>query len=692
MSNYKYVNTKMGSFNHTRYSNGNCYPVCAVPHGMNFFTLQNDSQKSEFGTTHWFYSPLSRSFEGIRLTHMPSPWLGDYGKILIYGQRDALVCGNYWSSFSNENTVIEPAYISVYAHRDRYSIEVTPTERCAVVRFKFRDECGINRAVFALEEYTYEYDRESKTLYMTTTQCNTSSYYNPENNSKLTEHIIVKVSAECDIDVLENKVSLATRECEFECRIATSYISKEQALLNFSRELGDRSFDDVSAEATSTWESYLSRIEIEDSDEDKKATFYSCMYRAFLWPRKFYELNEENKPVHINTRTLEPVGGYLYTDNGFWDTYRTVYPYLSLIDTDLYAEMAEGFYNYYLDTGWLPKWVCPFNVNCMPGMLVEATMGDAIVKDIVTGELAENIFQAMLKDGEYESKIKGEGRIGLGVYRKLGYIPYTAAKESVNETLDNSFGDFAIAMSAEKLGHTDIAKRYFGYSKNYKNLFDKDSGFIRGKDENGSFRDEIFNPFAWGRDYTEGSAWQNAFGVYHDIVGLNELYEGTLSDKIDELMAADPMYFIGGYKTTIHEMAELTEGNYGQCAISNQPSFHIPYIYSELGNPQKTAYHTSRLCELFNAGIEGYPGDEDNGSMSCWYLLSAIGLYQVAPSRPDFAVSLPIFDKIKSKLSSGNTLDIIKGDYDLSKSTGRVSYFDVMKGGNLAKTVMNKTK
>ena len=685
MKSYDYVNTKMGSFNHVRYSNGNCYPVCAVPRGMNFYSIQTDSQKNEIDTTHWFYSPLSRSFEGIRLTHMPSPWLGDYGKLLIYGQKDPIGKRQYYASFDNDATLFEPSYIKLYCETERYTIELTPTNASAIIKFSFRDKDGPYRAVFAGEECVFEFDDKTSTLYIETTQCSTRAYYTSNVDKKLKEYIVIKPSVPCSFSSLETKAALTSEESEFEIKIATSYISRAQAEMNLAREIGEKTFSQVYEAAKATWEKELSKIEIEDRDEEKKKVFYSCMYRAHLWPRRFYELDENNQPIHINTKNCEITKGYLYVDNGFWDTFRTLFPYLSLINTDLYREIAEGFYNHYLDTGWLPKWLCPSNVNCMPGMLIEAVIGDAIVKEIVTGEVAENMFKAMLKDGEYESPIRGEGRTCLSAYRKYGYIPYTLAKETVNETLDNSFGDYCIAKAAEKLGHTDIADRYMKYSKNYANLFDSQCGFMRGKDENGNFRDEIFNPYSWGRDYTEGSAWQNSFGVYHDIEGLNELYGGRLAEKIDELMTAPPIYDVGSFGRVVHEMAELAAANYGQCAISNQPSFHIPFIYSELGHPEKTSYHVERLCKFYNSGIEGYPGDEDNGSASAWYMLAAMGLYQMAPSRPDFSVSVPILDKIKIKLANGNILYINKKDYDVSNMNGRVSYFDVMSGGELAK-------
>jgi len=319
----------------------------------------------------------------------------------------------------------------------------------------------------------------------------------------------------------------------------------------------------------------------------------------------------------------------------------------------------------------------------MPGMLVEATLADAIVKDIVSGELAEGILEAMLKDGECASEAMGFGRKALEEYRKYGYVPYTAEKESVNETLDNCYGDYCIARAAEKLGRAETAERYYKYAKNYRNLFDKETGFMRAKDENGNFRDEVFDCFAWGRDYTEGSAWQGSFAVYHDIEGLNRLYAGKLSKKIDELINTPEYYSVSGYGQEIHEMSEMADMEAGQCAISNQPSFHIPFIYSELGDVEKTAALVKRLSEEFSATPEGYPGDEDNGSMSAWYVLACLGFYQMCPSRADFTMSLPLLEKITVKLSNGNLLKINKEKADPDKTKNIVSYFDIMKGGDL---------
>jgi predicted alpha-1,2-mannosidase len=675
MNFYQYVNTRMGTFNSHRFSNGNVYPVTAVPHGMASFTIQNEN-----ASPRWFYSPRSKSFEGIRLTHQPSPWMGDYGNLIITGQRGEMLLSeeNRWSCYDNERCVMEPAYMKGYVYRDRYTFELAPSNSGAVIRFTFEEE-GRNRVNLIGDSVTqFECDGEWITGY-------TNKSMNPVPCGELREYFAVRLNVPFTFSVHGNAISLLAREKRLEVGVATSFLSVAQAKLNYQREIEGNTLEELRTRATDAWESYLSRIAVEDDDEEKKAVFYTCMYRAFLFPRKFYETDEAGTPRHVNLHSGKTVEGVMYADNGFWDTYRTLFPFLSLIDTELYREMAEGFYQYYLDSGWLPKWLSPANVCCMPGMLVEAVMADAIVKEIITGDLAENVFKALLHDGESCSDESGYGRTGALAYRRYGYVPYTVAKESVNETLDCCYGDYCIAMAAQKLGHTEEAERYFGYAKNYKKIFDPESGFMRGKDEEGKFR-PAFNSFDWGNDYTEGSAWQSSFAVYHDVAGLNELYGGKLAQKIDEMMEKPAQYQVGGYGKEIHEMSEMADGG-SLCAISNQPSFHIPYIYSELGDVEKTAACVQKFAGYFRNTFEGFPGDEDNGSMSSWYLFACFGFYPMSPSRPDFTMSLPLMKKITVKLANGNVLTIDRDRYCSERMKNKVTYEELMRGGELAEMV-----
>ena len=681
MSLYDYVNIRMGTKNAYRFSNGNALPLVALPHGMASFTIQSERRGN------WFYDPDARYFEGVRLTHQPSPWIGDYGQLIVTGQHGTLRLADWerWSSYDPRACILEPAYMEAYIERDRYRVSLSPTMSGAVIDFVF-DADADNRINFIGEEKTvFDVEEASGRILGYTT-----SAEHPPISGELREYFVITVDVPFTVERAQNALSLKIEGRRATVRLATSFLTQTQALLNYERELVKRSLGDVRSEARAAWERRLSCIEIEDEGEEaeqKKRTLYSCLWRAFLWPRRFYEIDARGEAWHLNMRTGKPTKGYFYTDNGFWDTYRTLYPLLSLLDTQSYAEMAEGYYNYYKDCGWLPKWLCPDNYKCMPGMLVEAVLSDAVVKGIVKGDVAEGILEAMLKDGEVAGEGKGDGRTGLAVYRQYGYVPYTAEKESVNETLDSCYGDYCIAQVAKTLGKREIAERYEAYAMNYKNLFDPDAGFIRAKDENGKWRDEVFDPFLWGRDYTEGSAWQNGFGVYHDIAGLDALYGGRLLEKMDELFATDPVYSTEGYGCTIHEMSEMVALDLGQCAISNQPSFHIPYIYSELGDVKRTAKAVERAARAFHSGTEGFPGDEDNGSMSAWYVLACLGMYAMCPSRPDFTMSLPLFEKMRVRLANGKTLFIDRSMMDAGQMKNKVAYADLMQGGALCEMV-----
>ena len=387
---------------------------------------------------------------------------------------------------------------------------------------------------------------------------------------------------------------------------------------------------------------------LKTDDEKSLSTFYSCMYRAFLFPRKAYETDNNGKTVHYAPKTGEVKDGVRYTDTGFWDTSRTLFPLFSLIARDEYEEMLRGFVNDYLECGYLPRWISIGEVGCMPSTLIDCTIADAVVKGIGTRELWETALRGMIHHANTEASDRRYGRNGALAYKKYGYVPKNLQKESVNLTLDAAYGDWCIATVAKALGYDDIYSEYIERSKNYKNLFDTETGFMRGRDEEGKMSED-FDPCIWGGDYTEGSAWQNSFWVPHDIEGLCDLYGGkdAFIRKLDELFSEPPVYRVHGYGGEIHEMREMAAVDFGQCAISNQPSFHIPYLYGYLGETEKCQEVVERMCkELFSAE-EGFPGDEDNGSMAAWYIFSCIGMYPICPGKDEYVRIKPLFDEIK---------------------------------------------
>lgn len=653
-----YVNTKQGSKSVHRYSNGNTLPLVQLPFGMTAFAPQTVE-----GNIRWYYHPDSRSFEGLRLTHQPSPWIADYGAMIFMPQNKLL--GGFdgedrWSGFRPEDAVLTPYYLKYRLLRSKCDLEVTPTERGAVIRVAF-DEDGDNYfSVLPVKGMcSYRFDAKTNTLYAST------DMHMSGEAVKFKNYIVLKfpegsVNAEKTLISNDDRfrngtkcrgkkagIHICLNEKVTEIKLASSYISFGQALLNLETELSGKSFRDVKAFAENIWESYLSRVKIETKDKKLLKTFYSCMYRAFLYPHKCHEYDKKGNAIHYCPHDGSIRNGVRYTDNGFWDTYRTVYPFFALVAKDELREMLVAFINEYKESGWLPRWLSIGECGCMPSTLIDAVICDGAVKGFIDNDLLEVALEGMIKHSVTNAPARRFGRNGAEEYCKLGYVSYETEKESVNLTLDAAYGDWCIAEIAKILGKKDIEKEYRKRALNYKNLFDPESGFMRAKDKKGNFRPG-FIPEGWGRDYTEGSAWQNSFAVPHDIDGLAELYGGKdkLIAKIDELFATPPHYDIIGYGCEIHEITEMAAVDFGQCGMNNQPSFHIPYIYSALGEVEKSAYWVKEICDkLFSYEDDGFPGDEDNGTTAIWYIFGVLGLYPFCPGRPEYVKGIKQVDK-----------------------------------------------
>lgn len=681
MKYYPLVNTKQGSDSCHRFSNGNTLPLVQRPFGMAAFCPQTNE-----GNRRWYYHPKSRSFEGVRITHQPSPWIADYGAMVFMPQKLPLNINEErrYSGFRPADAVLQPAYLKYNLLRTRSTVEVTPTARCGKVRVTFTDNENNFFSVLPVEgNCGYTFDTATNTLYAYTTQCDGGVSENFrefvvfrfEEGAVLADEIYVQTedsltkALQGEGEQIGIHIGLAKKAAEI--AVATSYISFEQAKISLNREIGTRCFDEIRAEGEALWESYLSRVEIEATDEKQLKTFYSCMYRAFLYPHRCSEVDSEGNEIHYSPYDGKVHGGVRFTDNGFWDTYRTVYPFFALVAKDEIKEMLVSFINDYKESGWLPRWLSIGERGCMPSTLVDAVICDGAVKGLIEKEWLEVALEGMLKHATTDAPYDYYGRNGAESYCELGYVPYDEQNESVNLTADAAYGDWCIAVIAEILGKADIAAEYRLRAKNYKNLFDKETGFMRPKNRRGEFRPD-FTPIGWGRDYTEGSAWQNSFAVPHDMAGLAELYGGKeqLMQKIDALFAAKPDYEIMGYDCEIHEITEMASVDFGQCAISNQPSFHIPYIYAELGCREKTAYWVEKLCnEAFSFEDDGFPGDEDNGTTAIWYIFGVLGFYPFCPGRTDYLKSKKL---CKTAFILGKEIDVDADPAD------RIEYKDII--------------
>ena len=626
-----YVHTTQGSASTSRYSNGNTLPLTQMPWGMNAFTLQTKPEGN------WFYSPYDRSLEGVRLTHLPSPWVGDFGSILLLPQRE-LSSSTIWSGYRPDEAILDPQYLKVNFIRHNITFELTPTERGACIRLTCAKAKYWYLSLFATDHSISARYIKEKNLVLGWTN-SFSGIGSPKAGYKMYFALQFSGSVDSTHSQFNNEQALhiALSEESVTVKLATSFISEAQAILNIEQELSSYSFDELVNMAATKWNDLLGRISIKTHDQELLHTFYSCLYRTCLFPNKMYEIDDSGERVHYDSYNDCVRPGVLYTNNGFWDTYRTVYPLYSLFAQEELHEILQGFLQVYLDTGWLPKWHSLHETGIMPGTLIDAILADATVKGILTANEQELALEAMLKHANNDAP-HPFGRPNINLYAQYGYLPRERVKESVNNTLDYTYGDFCIAQMAEKLGKAETAAEYERRSKNYRKLFDPNSGFMRGVDSNGNM-EEAFDSYSWGGDYTESSAWQNAFSVYYDLHGLAELHGGkeNLIKSVEKVFAEPPYYHVGTYGFEIHEMTEMAAVDFGQCAISNQPSFHIPWLFAALGKPKLSEYWRDRISkELFSWRVDGFPGDEDNGSMSAWYIFSVLGIYPLCPGKSEY--------------------------------------------------------
>ena len=685
MGYIQYVNIKQGSDSVNRFSNGNTLPLVQQPFGFAAFVPQGDASRGG-----WFYHPTDHCFEGFRLTHQPSPWIGEHGAIVMQPQIQSPV-GGYWGAWSGidpKAATLQPHYMHYYLKRSFCDYELTPTNYGACIRMTFHKDFERYLSIFPVQgEHEYKLCKECNKLFVSTTcdtfrsadkgQLKTYIVYDFEDGAIDFENTIVENPTEKvrekghEIKGENVVIHLALNNKQTVVKMATSFISFEQALVNLKNDSTYESFEDLKAKNEAIWEEYLGKITIE-ADEDRMKTFYSCMHRAFCFPHKAYEINAEGKPVHYAPACDKVCEGYRYTDNGFWDTYRTVYAFYTLVAPQECKEMLTGYIQDYIDGGWLPCWTAGTEKKCMPSTGIDAIIADAAVKGMLDGDLLKTAFEGMEKHANNDCPIAGYGRDGCSKYLELGYVPYDAFHESVNLTLDAAYFDYCLAVVADKLGYQDKKEMYLARAKRYQNLFDKETGFMRAKDSNGNFRTTPFSPIAWGGDYTEAAAWQTSFAVQHDIEGLAELHGGkdALLKKLDDFFAAPVEFLVGGYGFEIHEMTEMAADNWGQCAISNQPSFHIPFMYAYLGQQDKADYWLDRICkEGFSANDDGYPGDEDNGTTAIWYVFANIGLYPICPGKAEYTITKQMVKNIK----------VLGKELDLSDCSGLISHDALLK-------------
>lgn len=673
----RYVNPLMGSQSGFELSAGNTYPAIARPWGMNFWTPQTGKMGDG-----WQYTYDAHRIRGFKQTHQPSPWINDYGQFSVMPVTGELKFDEEVraSWFSHKGETAKPYYYSVYLADHDVLAELTSSERAAAFRFTYPE--GMSYLVVDA------FDKGSSVSVSPDrrTVCGRSTRNSGGVPGNFANYFIIEFDKPVEYVAAFGKssdaepLSLFPDSLSFEgfhagavigfrtskreivnVRVASSFISPEQAELNM-KEVSGKKFDELVSEGKDAWNSVLGRIAVEDEDTDNKRTFYSCLYRSALFPRKFHEIDKNGSPVHYSPYNGEVRPGYMYTDTGVWDTFRCLFPLLNLICPSVSLEMQEGFLNAYRESGFFPEWCSPGHRECMVGNNSASVLADAWLKGVRVSD-PETLWKGLVSGANsVHPEVKSTGRVGFDYYNRLGYVPYDVGiRENAARTLEYAYDDWCIYRLGRALGRPETELAPFAErAMNYRNLFDRNCSLMRGRNADGSWA-EPFSPLKWGDAFTEGNAWHYTWSVFHDPEGLKELMGGNdrFVAMLDSVFSVPPVFDDSYYGFPIHEIREMAVMNMGNYAHGNQPVQHMIYLYDWAGQPWKAQYWLRQVMDrMYSPSPDGYCGDEDNGQTSAWYVFSALGFYPVAPGSGQYAIGSPLFKKTVLNLENGKCLEL----------------------------------
>lgn len=652
------ANPLQGTDSNPGFSHGNTYPAIALPFPMNTWAPYTQPQKDSF-----YYQYRSHEIRGIRQTHQPSAWIPEYGAFSLMPVSGKLVFteNERVSKFDHTNEVAQPSYYKVKLDTWSAVAELTPTERGAVFRFAFEKP---EDAFVILDLFPSEKDSSVEIIPGENKITGIARNNRGAVPNNFGNYFVIQFDQPFAASgVWTNETALANESkavgkhvgtfVKFDarktstvtCRVASSFISAEQAALNLKQEIGDASFETIRQRAEARWNEMLGRARVEGGTEEQQRTFYSALYRSILFPHRFNEVSAEGKPIYSSPYDGKVHEGFMFTDTGYWDTFRAAHPLYNLLFPEVSAEIVQGIMNAYRESGWLPQWSSPGNRNAMIGNHAFSVLADAWVKDIRSFDVKAAV-SAMAHDA-HDHGFFGMGREGWELYDKLGYVPYPKLPDSTSKTLEYAYDDFCAAEMAIAAGQKDLATGFMRSAMNYTNVFDASTGFMRGRKEDGSWC-EPFDPIEWGGPFVEGNAWQWSWSVMHDVPGLIKLLGGDASftRKLDAMFNAGSDVKPGTYHGMIHEMNEMVAQGFGQYAHCNEPNHHVAYLYDYAGQPWKTQFRVRQIMsQLYQSTPDGLSGDEDNGQTSAWYVFSALGFYPVCPGSDVYAIGSPIFDK-----------------------------------------------
>lgn len=706
----QYVNTLQGTDSHFGLSYGNTYATTAMPYAMHTWSAQTGANGEG-----WKYQYSVDKIRGFQQAHQCSPWVSDYAVYSFMPMEGALEVNQEKraSKFSHSNEIAKPHYYKVTLDNG-ITTEMAPTTRGVHLRFSFP---GNGDAYLVLDGYTdmseVKIDPQKRQI---TGWVNNQRFVNHAENFR--SYFVVQFDKPFEAyGTWENQNDKTfpaeiyrqgkgagaylkfKKGAKVQAKAASSYISQQQAILTLNRELGsDKNLEQTKARGAETWNKLLNRVIVEGGNDEQIKTFYSCLFRANLFSRKFYERNENNEPYYYSPYDGKIYNGYMYTDNGFWDTFRTQFPLTNILHPTMQGRYMNALLDAQDQCGWLPSWSQPGETGGMIGNHAISLLADAWAKGIRTF----NPDRA-LKAYAHEAMNKGpwggaNGRIFWKEYFQLGYVPYPESSGSTAQTVEYAYDDWCGYELARMTGNKFYMDVFERQMYNYRNVFDPTVGFMRGKDKDGKWQ-EPFDPFVWGGPYCEGNAWHYTWSVFHDVQGLIDLFGGAenMVSKMDSVFTVPNIIKPGTYGGIIHEMKEMELAGMGQYAQGNQPIQHMIYMYSYAGQPWKTQYWARQIMNrLYNATEKGYPGDEDQGGMASWYVLSALGIYSVCPGTDEYVLGSPLFKKATITMEDGKKFVIEANNNSKdniyvqsvklngnSLNKNYITYKDIVNGGTI---------
>ncbi|MCL3780569.1 glycoside hydrolase family 92 protein [Prolixibacteraceae bacterium JC049] len=657
------VNLYIGTSGHHVTEYGGTVPGVTRPFGMTQWVPMTRENKISKSAYH-YDAPKIIGFIG---SHQPAVWMGDYGFVSLMPQIGDVKfeAKERGMDFLHADEVVKPHYYSVKMSKgsDTIQTEMTASIRCGMLRFSFPEGKRASVTIEASRELNYSgfvkiipekrriigYNSDHHNAHrgrkMGPDLKNFKGYFIIEFDTDFDGSLIYKKKGteyeqftlnELKAEQLGVTVAFASQKVS--AKVATSFVSFEQAELNMQNEMPDWNFQQLVAQSKEKWNESLSRIKIKGATKDQKTIFYSAMYHSLLYPRIFSEYGKYYSAFDDQIHS-----GVAYNDYSLWDTFRTLHPLFVFIAPEHVSPMMQSLVNMYKEGGWLPKWPNPTYSNIMIGSHADAIIADAYVKGFRDFDV-ETAYQAMRKnamvapDGDTEKKwgdraawTSYEGRAGLTYYKQLGYVPVDKTSESVSRTLEFAYDDFCVAQMAKALGKNDDYKLFYDRSKNYQNLYNPESGFMHARYSDGKFTSNVFD--RKNRPFTEGSPWTYLFCAMQDIDGLVQKMGGeeVFTNMLDR---------------------NFKEGHYRH---DNEPGHHYAYLYNYVGQNHKAQ---KLIGEILNEKYQNSPvglcGNDDCGQMSAWYIMSAMGFYTVTPGSDTYALGRPLFPEVELTLDLPN--------------------------------------